>query len=134
MTNKDIVKKYFESINNNNFDAIRKHLADDHLFYNPATEQPLNTAGHLAMMERRSVAFDGHYFLELVLEESNYVTIKGRWEGVHKGEFAGIPPTGNKVVFRWIDLLEVKDGKIAAEHIEFNPGSIVAQLKTPEKV
>ncbi|MBC9909625.1 ester cyclase [Chitinophaga varians] len=134
MTNKDIVKKYFESINHNDFDAIRQQLADDHLFYNPATEQPLNTAGHLGMMERRAAAFDGHYFLDQVLEEGNYVTINGRWEGVHIGAFAGMPATGKKVVFPWIDLLEVKDGKIAAEHIEFNPASIVGQLKTPEKV
>lgn len=134
MTNKDIVKKYFDSINNDNFDAIRKQLADNHLFYNPATEQPLNTAGHLAMMERRAAAFDGRYILELVLEEGSHVTIQGRWEGTHKGDFNGIPATGNKVTFPWIDLLEVKDGKIATEHIEFNPASIVAQLKTPAKV
>ncbi|SKA47653.1 conserved hypothetical protein, steroid delta-isomerase-related [Chitinophaga eiseniae] len=134
MTNKNIVKKYFDSINENDFDAIRQYLAEDHRFYNPATEQPLDTAGHLGIMERRAAAFDGQYVLEQVLAEGDYVTVNGRWEGIHKGAFNGIPATGNTVVFRWIDLLEIKDGKISAEHIEFNPATLVAQLKTPAKI
>ncbi|MBC9932960.1 ester cyclase [Chitinophaga qingshengii] len=130
MTNKDIAKKYFDSINSNNFDAISEWLAAGHLFYNPVTDAPLNTPGHLGMMQKRAAAFDGTYILEQVLAEGNYVTLKGRWEGTHKGEFNGIPATGKQVTFPWIDLLEIKEGKIATEHFAFNPASIVAQIKT----
>jgi steroid delta-isomerase-like uncharacterized protein len=33
--------------------------------------------------------------------------------GTHKGEFLGVPPTGNKITFSWIALYRFEKGKIA---------------------
>ncbi|WP_212004769.1 ester cyclase [Chitinophaga sp. HK235] len=134
MTHKNIVKQYFDSINANNFDAIRSILATSHRFFNPATEQPLGVEGHLKMMQGRAAAFDGSYELEQLLEDGNKVVFIGSWTGIHKGEFNGIAATGRKVTFPFIDILEVKDGKIADEHIEFNLSAIVTQIKAVEKI
>jgi len=40
--------------------------------------------------------------------------VMGRWtaRGTHRGEFMGIPPTGNQVVWTGMTMIHLADGKI----------------------
>ena len=38
--------------------------------------------------------------------------IRGTFEVTHSGEFLGVPPTGRRVAFDWIDMYRVADERI----------------------
>jgi predicted ester cyclase len=47
--------------------------------------------------------------------EGDLVVTRKRFHGVHDGDFLGIPPTGREVEIAVIDVVRVRDGRIA-EH------------------
>ena len=53
--------------------------------------------------------------VEDLIAEDNKVASRVRVSGTHKGEFMGIPATGNKVDFQVIDILAYRDSK-ATDH------------------
>jgi steroid delta-isomerase-like uncharacterized protein len=53
--------------------------------------------------------------VEDVIAEDNKVASRLRFSGTHKGEFMGIPATGNKIDFQVIDILAFRDSK-ATDH------------------
>jgi steroid delta-isomerase-like uncharacterized protein len=50
-----------------------------------------------------------------IIAEDDKVVARTTFSGTHKGDFMGIPPTGNRISFQVIDILRFVDGKIV-EH------------------
>ena len=128
MTNKEIVRKWFNHIDTNNFDEIRTLMDSKHTFQNPMTPAPIGVDEHIGMMHMMTSAFKGQHHLELVLEDGDYVVASGKWSGKHVGEFNGIPATNKHVQFPFIDIFHIVNGKVADEHMELNPMVIMAQI------
>ena len=71
-------------------------------------------AGLKSSMGRHLVGFpDLHVTIDESLAEGNRVGIWYTVEGTHRGEFEGIPATGNHVKWTGFDLLTIEDGKIS---------------------
>jgi predicted ester cyclase len=65
-------------------------------------------------MKLRFTAFpDLHVTIEEIIGEGDKIGIWYTARGTHKGEFAGISPTGRQVNWFGFDLLRVEGGKIA---------------------
>ena len=47
-----------------------------------------------------------------VVEAGDMLVIRGTFEVTHTGEFLGVPPTGRRVSFDWIDMYRVAGGRI----------------------
>jgi predicted ester cyclase len=47
-----------------------------------------------------------------VIEAGDMMVIRGTFEVTHSGEFLGVPPTGGRVSFDWIDMYRVAGGRI----------------------
>ena len=47
-----------------------------------------------------------------VIETGDVLVIRGTFEVTHSGEFLGVPPTGRRVSFDWIDMYRVAGGRI----------------------
>ena len=47
-----------------------------------------------------------------VIEAGDMLVIRGTFEVTHSGEFLGVPPTGGRVSFDWIDMYRVAGGRI----------------------
>ena len=47
-----------------------------------------------------------------VIEAGDMLVIRGTFEVTHSGEFLGVPPTGRRVSFDWIDMYRVAGGRI----------------------
>ena len=47
-----------------------------------------------------------------VIEAGDMLVIRGTFEVTHSGQFLGVPPTGRRVSFDWIDMYRVAGGRI----------------------
>ena len=47
-----------------------------------------------------------------VIEAGDALVIRGTFEVTHSGEFLGVPPTGRRVSYDWIDMYRVDGGRI----------------------
>jgi predicted ester cyclase len=56
------------------------------------------------------------------LAERDLVATRKTLRGTHLGEIWGLPPTGNRVEFEFIDIFRVKDGKLVEHwtHMDFD--------------
>jgi predicted ester cyclase len=46
------------------------------------------------------------------IAEGDKVVLRASTEGTHTGPFLGIPPTGRRVMWTYIDIHRIADGKI----------------------
>ena len=60
--------------------------------------------------------------------EGDWVTTLLTFSGVHKGEFMGVAPTGNKVKVRGINMHQIKEGKIIAGDSVVDMLSLMQQI------
>jgi steroid delta-isomerase-like uncharacterized protein len=65
--------------------------------------------------------------LDQVAEGDKVVTRKV-FHGTHEGDFAGIPPTGRKVEILVIDILRIRDGRLAEHWGVFDQMGLMQQL------
>lgn len=112
----------------NDFEALEAMLDEKHSFTNPMTAEPGDKLSHLAMIESMTSAFEGKHILDVVMSEGDWVSGKGHWTGRHTGEFNGIAATGTYVIFTWMDMMHVVDGKLLEEYFEMNPMAIMQQI------
>jgi predicted ester cyclase len=128
MTNKTIATAWFAAIDNKDFAALRSLMAANHEFHNPMTPQPLGPAEHLGMIEQMTSAFTGRHELTLLVDDGSHIAVRGRWTGKHTGAFNGIAATGKPVDFTFIDIMEIKNSKVAREAFEMNPMTFMTQI------
>jgi predicted ester cyclase len=128
MTNKEIAKTWFASIDNNDYATIKGLMHSDHKFINPMSPAPAGQDEHIGMMQMMSGAFTGEHKLDLVLEEGNYVVVRARYVSTHTGEFNGMGPTGKPVELSFIDIFEIVDGKVRNEILEMNLMTLLVQI------
>jgi steroid delta-isomerase-like uncharacterized protein len=77
-----------------------------------------------------------HSILADISAEANDIVAEGdkvvlRWtvRGKHTGEMPGVPATGKVVELQGINIYQVVDGKIRANHEQTNVGQVLAGLR-----
>ena len=63
-----------------------------------------------------------------IVAENDIVAVRGTFYGVHKGEFAGIGPTGKQVSSNLMIIYRVKDGLIVEHWLQMDMKDVVDQL------
>ena len=108
--NKEVVRRFVESYNNQDFDSLDDLLAPD---YFDKTNQ-VDAEGLKQLIKMAFAAFpDYHETIEDIIAEEDKVWILVRTNtGRHTGEFMGIAPTGKKLTTLAVDILRVVNGKI----------------------
>lgn len=74
-------------------------------------------------------AFDLHRTNEFLIAEGDMVVAYDTYRLEHKGEFAGIPPTGKELTATGIDIYRIVDGKIVEQWYEMDLTGLVQQLR-----
>jgi len=129
MTNKEIVTGFFKAIDNNDFDTARKLLGNHHKVYSPFSQEPADGDQHIAISKSFNAGFSNasHDWMD-VLECGNKVVTRGTWQGIHTGEFNGIPATGKHVQLTNITICEIEDNTIRNQWVEMDSMSLLKQL------
>lgn len=134
----EVIERYSEEVmNQGNLNAVDDLLADDYVHHTPPPGMEPNREGFKAFVAA------AHSGLDNLTLTANDIIVQGdkvaqRWTntGVHKGEFLGIPPTGNQVEFSGISIYTVRDGEIVEDWTHFDSMGLMQQLgaaPAPEK-
>lgn len=67
--------------------------------------------------------------VEQMVVEGDYVALRGTFRGTHKGEFAGIAPTGRTVSAELMLFYRLEDGRIAKFWMQADMAGLIGQLK-----
>ncbi len=116
-TTKEFLQEYFHALSGKQKDAllIDKYVSD------PALKQ------HILEVE---AAFPG-YDLDVhqLVVEGDLAAANMTFRGLHKGAFAGIPPTGKAVATGLMIFYRVEDGKIKQFWMQLDAPTLMAQLQ-----
>jgi steroid delta-isomerase-like uncharacterized protein len=105
-----------EAFSNNKLDVIDETYVSDYEFDAPRLAGQAVTTG-LEAFKRRVQSFaeafgDIHYTVEDVIAEGDLVATIFSFGGLHRGEFAGFPPTNRRVEITGVHFARFVDGRI----------------------
>ncbi len=115
--NIEIIKTLIAELGKKNVDTFLKLYAPEFRFYFPSNNAtPLTREDEIAMAKAMFTAVpDFAYEITEIFAAKDRVVLRCVVGGTHKGEFEGIPPTGNKFAFSVISIFRIKDGLVVEE-------------------
>ena len=112
-SNKALICRFVEEANHDNLAIIDDVFSPDvvdHAFLSDGSSGITGIKHDFALVH---AAFpDVQYTVDDLIAEDDKVVVRWTARGTHHGEFAGISPTGQQVVFSGTDILCVVDGKV----------------------
>jgi len=66
-----------------------------------------------------------------VIQAGDMLVIRGSYEVTHTGEFLGVPPTGRRVSYEWVDMYRVTEGRIVWRYLLCDWKGLRDQLTAP---
>ena len=128
--NKAIARAYFHAYDSGDKDAVWAFLDSKHTYYPPGGSEPMDLAGrkHDEMFFFRAFS-NIRTTVEDQIAEGDRVACRVTMYADHIGEYQGIPPTGTRTKFVFIDISRIFEGRIVQEWAEFDMGSILQQLQ-----
>jgi steroid delta-isomerase-like uncharacterized protein len=126
--NKEIIRRLYAEIDEGDLDIVDELWAPDHVFHMPGSE-PMDRAAHKALLRMYQGAFgDWHQEItDMVAEEDRVVTVF-TFHATHRGEFMGIPPTGNRVEVMAVAIERLGEGRIVEGWTLFDGLGMLRQL------
>jgi steroid delta-isomerase-like uncharacterized protein len=120
---------YFKAYETGDIEAVMRFIAPEYTLHPGGDGSPMNSA------ERRRdeiVFFSAFSNIKTVVEdqiaEGEEVANRIVMHCTHTGAYQGIPATGKRIVMPYIDILQIKAGKIVEEWVEFDMASILKQI------
>ncbi|SIQ43840.1 conserved hypothetical protein, steroid delta-isomerase-related [Peribacillus simplex] len=129
-TNKDLVRRFYEAIEHENYETLKDLCHQDFVFY-PQVDTPFFGVEGLIESEKKNFdAFpDFKMPIKSMVAEGDQVAVYFIFEGTHTGiPFNGIPATGKIVNFSLMMLLRMTDGKIIEKRSHVDMHDILRQL------
>jgi steroid delta-isomerase-like uncharacterized protein len=114
MSGVDAVRAFEAAFTANDADGLRATATGDYVDHWPMPGTEPGIEGTIAFRAGVADAFpDMDQVIDEVIESGD--TLASRWHvtGTHKGEFMGIPATGNKVEMNGMSFYKLRDGKVA---------------------
>ncbi|MFC4600260.1 ester cyclase [Cohnella hongkongensis] len=128
--NKDLARRFYETIEQENYDALKDFCHKDFVFY-PQVDTPFHGVEGLIESEKKNFdAFPSFKMpIKVMVAEADQVAVYFIFEGTHTGTpFFGVPASGKTVRFSLMMLLRIVDGKIIEKRSHVDVHDIVRQL------
>ena len=111
------------------WDAALEYFTDDFVAHGTGPEPaPLEALKRLTLIWKRAFP-DWRDEIEELIAERDLVMLRIRATGTHLGRLAGIAPTGERCTWGMIEMVRVRDGKIAEQWGYSDFGDVVARLR-----
>ena len=128
---KAITRRHIEKVmSEGDIAAIDELFASNVAFHDPATPggEIHGTSNLKQFFTDLHAGFAMHFTVEDMFAEGDRVAC--RWTGhfTHRGEFAGIPPTGKRAIAAGMGIFKIAGGKIEEVWVNFDALGLVQQL------
>jgi predicted ester cyclase len=117
MSNKDTMRRFYDSISAGETSIVDEVLAEDFVEHDEFPGIPQSREGVKQFFEMSRAAFPDLQLRMLHLVEEGDVCVgHGVFEGTHEGDFMGVAPTGKRVSVPIADVVRFGDDGRAVEH------------------
>ncbi len=122
-----------EVLGQGNFQLFDALFANDFHDHTPPPGVSPDKEGVLQLHKVLHTAFpDFHADVHWQLADGDFVTTYKTYRGTHRAAFLGVAPTFRKVQFEGLDVIRVRDGKLAEHWGVADLFSLVQQLRASE--
>ena len=129
--NEALVDRYFnEVMNEGKLNVVEEIVTDNFAFRIPTLPEPIRgIEGMKSFVTGLRTGFpDIQFTVERQIAEGDKVAVRWFITGTHKGEFLGIPPTGNQVKDQGVDIFRITGGKISEIWVNENDLGLMQQM------
>jgi steroid delta-isomerase-like uncharacterized protein len=128
--NKVLLSQMWELWNKGDFAAWKLMHADEYVYYSPSNStKGLSREETIEMGKAFFKSFpDATTSIEELIVAGDKVITRWILRGTHKGEYAGIPATGNKVENSGIMITRIENGKIVEDKEDYDTFGMMTQL------
>jgi predicted ester cyclase len=129
-TNKSVLRRLFdEVINGRNYAVIDELFAPDYVNHGPFPPAAPDLPSLKKFFAATPRAFpDLQTELQEVIAEGDLVAYRAIVRGTHRGEFAGMKPTGRQLSITEINISRFRDGKMVEHWAVLDEASMLRQL------
>jgi steroid delta-isomerase-like uncharacterized protein len=113
-TAKTLVRQVVEDWHRGDVDALDEHLAPGYVNRDPNNPDVTDLASYKRWVTAALSAFpDLRITIEDLIAEGDRVAKLWSFEGTHRGEFLGIPPSGQRTTWSGITIYRIEGDKVA---------------------
>jgi steroid delta-isomerase-like uncharacterized protein len=129
-TNKKLAHRWAESfLSTGDMKVAEELCAKDYRLFYPGVEKPMGYEAAKNVLPGLRAGFpDLRFRIDNITCEGDKVVVRLNMEGIHKGEFQGIAPTGKRVKLGCLVELLFRDGKIVEDRPYFDRLGMLEQL------
>jgi steroid delta-isomerase-like uncharacterized protein len=118
-----------EVINKQNLAAADELVAENFVELDPLPGQAQGREGLKQILAMFFAAFPAlHWTVEEDAAEGEKLWSRFTWRGTHRGDFLGVPATGNQVEVNGVVIDRIVEGKMVDSRILMNELSLMQQL------
>lgn len=123
-----------EVVENGEMAVVDEVTSDDYVLHTPGAPQPIRGPEGLKQYKRvlRAAFPDLSVTIEDRIVGEDAVVDRYTLRGTHEGEFEGVPPTGNEIELRGINIHYLEDGRLVENVAEFDDLDLMHQLGVVE--
>ena len=128
--NKALARRFYEEVFNQKKLTTVDELSDPSFVdHNAMPGQGPGAAGLRDSFEQYFNGFpDLRITLHELIAEGDIVVARFTMDGTHTGTLMGVPSTGNRVTFRGIDMVRIKNGRAVEAWHEGNDAEVMMSL------
>ena len=133
-----VVRQVFEAIDAQDFVRFNELLVPELIVHYSGPQEDLTLETGIQLIKTFYQAFpDYSHSIEDIFAKGDKVAVRMLQQATHKADFQGIPPSGSRVSYYQITIMQVKDGKVQGWwSVEDNLGMMMQlgmELKPYEK-
>ena len=128
-TNRRIMERFTTEFLTTGDPALAKEFVSPDIVLHFAGQEQRGRDTYLAVVAANADTFeDLLWTVEEIVADGDAVAVRYTMTGIHRGEFAGVPPTGKAVVAQSMAFYRLADGQIVEERAQLDMLAILQQL------
>jgi steroid delta-isomerase-like uncharacterized protein len=128
--NKELAKRYVETLNKGDFEALKELISPDYAIYSPSGyPEPTSREKLIENYKEVQKAFSEFTWnIQDMIAAKDYVICRTMIRGTYKGGFPSIPADEKEIEFSLITIMRMEDGKVVEEWQEDDQLGFARQL------
>lgn len=130
--NEELVRDYFDAVNDHDFDAVAGYFADGYtgtVTRVTGEELELDAEGMTELWNEYLTAFpDLSAEIHELVADDEWVLCRVEYRGTHEGEFWGLEPTGTEIDVQEHVSYRIEDGDIVEMQYTLDNTALMRQL------